>query len=177
MIFMPRSILPRWLLASSSTKSSWKMLLSIPLTCDPPDRGVPAATLTKPRATSFLRQIRAGLESHHRPRKAYLARYRRLFPVEALALDDKRQLADLRVHRADVLADDADEEELHRREEEHADDHGGQAHLESAPEHELQHQVDDGQQQAQAREHEADQGSDADRHARVLGDAEQRHVE
>ena len=63
-----------------------------------------------------------------------------------------RALEDLRVDRADVFAEDADEEELHAAEEEQADDERGEAELEVVPEDELERDVDERDEQAQAGE-------------------------
>ncbi len=50
----------------------------------------------------------------------------------------------------DVLVDDAEEDELHRTEEEHADDQRGRTELEGVPVNQLVHQVARRHQQAQA---------------------------
>ena len=61
--------------------------------------------------------------------------------IYPLLFNHQRPLPNLCVDAADVLANNADEEELHGGEKEEANDHGGDAYLEFVPKHELINEV------------------------------------
>ena len=87
-----------------------------------------------------------------------------------------RPVVDLRLDRADVLAEDADEQELHAAEEVDADEQRRQAKVERLPEHELQHEVDERDPQGQDREEKAGHHGQAQRYLGVVRDAEHGEV-
>jgi len=76
----------------------------------------------------------------------------------------------------DILAENADEEKLHRAEKEESDFERCQAEAETVPVKELENQVAEGDEQAQERDGEAEHGGQSEGHLRVIGNAEHRHV-
>src|ERR1035438_8981126 len=61
--------------------------------------------------------------------------------VDPFPLDHQRPTHDLGVDRADVFAEDADEDELHGAEEEHADHQRRNTNLETVPEQQFIDQI------------------------------------
>lgn len=134
---------------------------------------VPAA---EPRAVSAERVVRSLSIGLRAGGVRHAADHRVLRKVQTLLLDDKRAAHDALVDAQDVLAEQADEEDLHGAEEEHADEHRGHAGREAIPPDELHDEVNDGDQHADA----AAGGTEEHRHTeadlRVAREAEHRGV-
>src|SRR5664280_16854 len=92
--------------------------------------------------------------------------------VDALLLHHERSLVHLGVDRADVLADNPDEEELHGAEEVDADQEWRQAELNLIPEHELRDEIPKSNKQAEHGDGKSCHGGDAKGHLRVVGNSE-----
>ena len=134
---------------------------------------VPAA---EPRAISAERVVRPLSIGLGAGGVRHAADHRVLREVQALLLDDERAAHDALVDAQDVLAEQADEEDLHGAEEKHADEHRGHAGREAIPPDKLHDEVNDGDQHADA----AAGGTEEHRHTeadlRVAREAEHRGV-
>src|SRR5829696_280914 len=92
--------------------------------------------------------------------------------IQPLLLEHVRMMPHLCPDRPDVLADDADEEELDRRDEEEADEDWGEAELELVPEQNLGYEIADGDEHREGSHREADHRRQSERHLRMMHDAE-----
>src|SRR4029450_7960690 len=79
------------------------------------------------------------------------ARPHLVIEIDSLGLDDERPIADLRVYRSDVLPQDAQKEQLHRRNTEQSDDHRGYADWKVVPEQQLHDEIHEGRHEAEDR--------------------------
>src|SRR5450756_330141 len=96
--------------------------------------------------------------------------------IDALLLDRQRPMVHLCVNGSYVLAEDADEEELHATEEVHADHERRQAEVEGVPHGQLEDEVDHGHEQGDDRQSEAGHGRQPQRHLGVVGDPQHGHI-
>src|SRR5262249_40844462 len=112
--------------------------------------------MSRSTLTSGVSRLRSRKMSSGRPRRGSPAAASRastcdrmlIVEIDALLLDDERTVSHLRVDRADVLAEDAEEEQLHRRHGKQADDDRRDADREAIPEHQLHDEVDKRREQA-----------------------------
>src|SRR6266576_3250283 len=74
-------------------------------------------------------------------RPSSIVHLRLIAEIDAFPLDDKRAVADLCVDRTHVLAQDAEKEELHRRNAEQANDERGDPNREVVPEQHLHPEI------------------------------------
>ena len=92
--------------------------------------------------------------------------------VDPFSFHDERPFVDLRMDRADVLAEHPDEEELNCTEEVDSDQERRQAKLKLVPEHELGDEVPDRDEQADYGDGESRHRGEAERHLGVIGDTQ-----
>ena len=134
---------------------------------------VPAAETRAASAERVVRSLSIGLGAGS---VGHAADHRVLREVQALLLDDERAAHDALVDAQDVLAEQADEEDLHGAEEEHADEHRGHAGREAIPPDELHDEVNDGDQHADGAADGTEEHGHTEADLRVACEAEHRGV-
>ena len=99
-----------------------------------------------------------------------------LVEVDPLFFGDERTLEHQGVDRADVLADDAEGDELDGAEEEEAEDDGGDADAETAPEDQLVNEVEHAGQKADQGRAETREDDESQGHLGQIGNAQHGEV-